>query len=220
MNGLYLPRQNGGRGLISCEMCVKAEENNLGCYIRNSNERLMEGARKAKILNSEGAQEKDKFKQDRQNVTLNGWSEKKMHGQFLQEMPDTVDKVKTWEWTKKGDLKVETEALICAVQEQTMRTKYVKFNFDKSVESPLCRLCGQKGETNHIISECKYLAQKEYKRRHDNIARLVHWTLCCKHDLSRSDKWYDHQPDCVLENERKCKILWDMTIQCDHVIEA
>ncbi|XP_068712746.1 uncharacterized protein [Montipora foliosa] len=54
------------------------------------------------------------------------------------------------------------------------------------------------------------LAQKEYKRRHDNIARLVHWKLCCK---------YEHQPEGVVENE-KCKILWDMTIQCDHVIEA
>ena len=27
------------------------------------------------------------------------------------------------------------------------------------------------------------------------------------------------QPEGVVENE-KCKILWDMTIQCDHVIEA
>ena len=94
-----------------------------------------------------------------------------------------------------------------------------KFNISKSVECPLCKLCGQKGETiNHIISECMCLAQKEYKRRHDHIARLVHWTLCCKYDLSRSEKWYDHQPDGVVENER-CKILWDMNIQCDHVIE-
>ena len=53
---LYLLRQKGGKGLISCEMCVKAEENNLAWYIKNSNERLMEGVRKTKILNSEGAQ--------------------------------------------------------------------------------------------------------------------------------------------------------------------
>ena len=53
----------------------------------------------------------------------------------------------------------------------------------------------------------------------DNIARLVHWKLCCKYDMSRGEKWYEHQPEGVVENE-KCKILWDMTIQCDHVIEA
>ena len=29
---VYLPQQKGGRGLINCEMCVKAEENNLSWY--------------------------------------------------------------------------------------------------------------------------------------------------------------------------------------------
>ena len=118
-------------------------------------------------------------------------------------MLETVDKVMTWEWIRNGDLKVETEARIFAAQEQAVRTNYIRFNIDKSVESPLCRLCGQKGETiNHIISGCMFLLRKEYKTRHDHIARLVHWKLCCKYDLSRSEKWYDHQPDGVVENER------------------
>ena len=94
----------------------------------------------------------------------------------------------------------------------------VQTDFD--LREGICRLCGQKGETiNHTISECMFLAQKEYKWRHDHIARLVHWKLCCKYDLSRSEKWYDHQPDGVVENERY-KMLWEMNIQCDHVIEA
>ena len=77
-------------------------------------------------------------------------------------MPETVDKDKAWEWTGKSDLKVETEALIIVAQEQALRTNYVKFKIDKSVYSPLCAMCNQKGETiNHILSECKMLAQKE-----------------------------------------------------------
>ena len=77
-----------------------------------------------------------------------------MHGQFTRRMPETVDKDKTWEWTRKRDLNFETEALIFAAQEQALRTNYVKFNRDKSVDSPLRRLCGQKDETiNHIIGE-------------------------------------------------------------------
>ena len=32
---VYVARQKGGRGLISCEMCVKAEDNNLAWYVRN-----------------------------------------------------------------------------------------------------------------------------------------------------------------------------------------
>ena len=36
----------------------------------------------------------------------------------------------------------------------------------------MCRLCGDRDETiNHIISECSKLAQKEYKARHDWVAR-------------------------------------------------
>ena len=34
-------------------------------------------------------------------------------------------------------------------------------------KSPLCRLCGEKGESvNHIVCECKKLVQREYKQRH------------------------------------------------------
>ena len=51
------------------------------------------------------------------------------------------------------------------------------------------------------------------------IARLVHWKLCCKNGLKRSEKWCEHQPDGVEEDER-CNILWDTTIQCDHIIKA
>ena len=70
------------------------------------------------------------------------------------------------------------------------------------MDSSLCRFCGEEGEKiNHIISECNKLAQKEYKRRQDNIAELVHWKLCCKYDIDRSKKWYEHQPESVVENE-------------------
>ena len=37
-------------------------------------------------------------------------------------MAETVDNIKTWWWTRKGDLKVETEVLIFAAQEQALRT--------------------------------------------------------------------------------------------------
>ena len=56
-------------------------------------------------------------------------------------------------------------------------------------------------------------------RRHHNIARIVHWKLCGIYNLGRVDKWYEHHPDGVIDNE-SVKILWDMTIQCDHHIEA
>ena len=40
-----------------------------------------------------------------------------MHGQFIRETMEKVDKEKTWQWLSRGDLKVGTEALLCATQE-------------------------------------------------------------------------------------------------------
>ena len=51
---VYLALQKGGRGLISCEMGVKSQENNLAWFVNNSNERLMAGVRKIKTSDSEG----------------------------------------------------------------------------------------------------------------------------------------------------------------------
>ena len=63
------------------------------------------------------------------------------------------------------------------------------------------------------------LAQKEYKRRHDNLVKIVHWKFASKCYFEAGDKWYEHEPESVLENE-DYKILWDFSIQTDHVIEA
>ena len=105
--GYTLQKQKGGGKSISCEMCVKTEENNLAWYwyVRNLKEKLMKVVRKAKIHNSEGAKEKNEFKQDRQNAALNRWVEKKMCGQF----PIIVDIASPWDHRvyKKESEKVE-----------------------------------------------------------------------------------------------------------------
>ena len=73
----------------------------------------------------------------------------------------------------QSDLKVQTEATICAAQEQALRTNYTKNKIDNTSEKPLCRMCGERGETvQHIICECKKPEQREYKRRHDTSYKI------------------------------------------------
>ena len=43
--------------------------------------------------------------------------------------------------------------------------------------------------------------------------------LCEKLNLEKKDKRYKHAPDSVREKDED-KLLWDVNIQCDHVIEA
>ena len=45
------------------------------------------------------------------------------------------------------------------------------------------------------------LVQKQYKRRHDNVARRIHWKLCKKHGLESSHRWYEHTHAEVVEND-------------------
>ena len=39
---LYVSRKEGGKGLMSCQSTIRSEENNLGRYVKNSNESLFQ----------------------------------------------------------------------------------------------------------------------------------------------------------------------------------
>ena len=71
----------------------------------------------------------------------------------------------------------------------------------------------------HTICEYKELAQREYKRRHVTVAKLVHWILFEKHNLERKEKWYEHCPEGVVE-DHDVRLIWDINIQCDNVMET
>ena len=86
--------------------------------------------------------------------------------------------------------------------------------------SPLCRMCGTRNEAiSCIASECGRLAQKKYKQRHYSVGRHIHWHFSEKLGFNWSRLWYEHETESVAENEN-FKILWDFTIQFDHMIEA
>ena len=53
-----------------------------------------------------------------------------------------------------------------------------------------------------MVRECSKHAQREYRRRHDNVARIVHWEMCRLYEMNRADKWFEHQPSSVQETDR------------------
>ena len=129
-----------------------------------------------------------------------------MHGQFLRETEGMQDQ-RRWQWLKAGELKRETKSLICAAEEQALRTNAIKNGINHQDESLLCRLCKEKVESvTHIASSCSVLDGKKYRKRHDKLEKKVHWLLCKKFEIECEDKWFSHQPEPVLEND-KCKIF-------------
>ena len=128
------------------------------------------------------------------------WKNKKMYGQFVREMPETDEK-ETWYWLRKADLKVETEAMLCAAQKQAIRTNYVKHKIDKTVQSPLCRMCDKKCKTmSHIVSECGKLAQRS--TREGTITAIPE-------DLRVSEKEKE-KIERYQELKRKIKRMWNI----------
>ena len=161
---LYIPRKEGGRGLLNVEDVINLAVIGLERYVCNSNERLLAAARAANEYEGDSEIE---YKVRKTKEGCHAWKEKTLHGQFLRQTENEAGNDR-WNWLRNTGIKRGTESMIMAAQEQAIRTNVIKAKIDKTQEESKCRMCGQVDETvNHIISECSNLAQKEYKRRHD-----------------------------------------------------
>ena len=87
----------------------------------------------------------------------------------------------SWVWLQNGALKKETESLIVASHNQSIRTNLVKAKIDKNQKDTLWQLCKKADKSiDDVVSGCSKLAQKKYKRRHVNLSRKIHWKLVRK----------------------------------------
>ena len=117
------------------------------------------------------------LKRSKKEKRLEGWEKKVLHGQYLRQTKE-VRSDQCWAWLQSGDLKRETESLIVAAQNQSIRTKLVKTKIDKTPGDSSCRVCRKVYQSiDHNIRGCSKLVEKEYKRRHDNLGKIVHWKL-------------------------------------------
>ena len=108
------------------------------------------------------------MKRSKKEKRLEDWEEKVLHDQYLRQTKE-VRYDQCWAWLQNGDLKRETESLIVALENQSIRTNLVKARIYKSQGDSLCRVCRKVDESiDHIVSGCSKCTQKEYKRRHDN----------------------------------------------------
>ena len=214
MNSLLALRNEGGRGLKSVEQTIRTEEYSLSDYIKNEDKgynRLLKGLAKEET--------KAEYKNEQKEKWVKDWKEKPLHGQYAK-LTEKYDTKKTYKWIRNGYMKKETEGLITAAQDQALPTRWRKVNIEKQTGTSKCRMCNEKDETIfHILSECSKLAQGEYRKRHDKVAQIVHWNLCKRYELPHVKNWYEHVAEKVLENQ-KAKILWDFSIQTDHIIQA
>ena len=91
------------------------------------------------------------FKVKRRNERSIVLKQKKLHGQFFNQIEDVAGEEK-WLWLRDGSVKRETESLIMATQEQAIRANAIKAKIDKTQAESKCRLCGKvDGTVNHSV---------------------------------------------------------------------
>ena len=103
---LYLPRKEGGRGLMSVGDCVELAILGLQNYIQKSNERLITSARRD--LEDEELGTEKEFKAQRKGDRKSELEAKALHGQHFRQTKEFSD-IESWRWLREGELKKETE---------------------------------------------------------------------------------------------------------------
>ena len=122
---IYVQRTLGGRGLLGVEDTVSFECVALYYYFRDHTDVLMK-----KVLSSGFVKTPadisivpNAFK-DHLNVThFQNWQDKPLHGQYVWNLQD-ITCSNSFGWLVHSDLKIETENLILAAQDQALNTKY------------------------------------------------------------------------------------------------
>ena len=79
------------------------------------------------------------MKRSKKEKRLEDWEEKVLHGQYFRQTKE-VKRDQYWVWLQNRDLKRETESLIVAAQNQSIRTNLVKAKIDKGQGDSLCRV--------------------------------------------------------------------------------
>ncbi|KAJ8018646.1 hypothetical protein HOLleu_43265 [Holothuria leucospilota] len=126
-----------------------------------------------------------------------------------------------YKWLSCTGLKIETEALITAAQDQALNTKSHQANIMKVTTDSKCRMCTETDETvNHLVAGCQKLAATEYLERHNKVAAALHLEICRHYGIPTAEQhpWL-HRPETVNETDG-VKILWDFEVRTDKVITA
>ena len=92
---LYLPRKEGGRGLIGIEECVRRESKSFHGHLRESTEWMLQAALMEKVIVEEESLQD--YQRRRKDEKVKNWKEKALHGAFVQrDYRKRHDKVAPW----------------------------------------------------------------------------------------------------------------------------
>jgi hypothetical protein len=220
----HLSRSKGGRGITDLRARHKNQIDQLRAYFHktalqtNIYAAIVNTDKKLTPLNLHSRQltGRELYTEDQ---LMNQWMSKELHGRHPHLLQQAhIDQQASVAWLTQGNVFVETEGFMCAIQDQVMATRSYRSHIikDPNLNTTKCRMCGDNNETiEHIISGCRVLAPKEYINRHNNVAKIIHIELGLKYGyVTEKQPYYRYTPQEFIENER-CKVYWDKNILTD-----
>ena len=204
---MYLPRKEGGRGMINLEMTYKTTSILHAVLQQEKKKKLYSVAKESRKFkfhlnmaqeeidtNMKPTKAAKDIKKKAKNASLEdmkkGWREKPLHGKYpLRTDHADVDKTTTHQWLSSSSLKGETEGLILTAQDQSISTRVYQTRMVENGANPNCTLCTEQEEAvDNIISTLRTIVNTEYLQRHDRVAKFILWALCKNFNLLHTEK--------------------------------
>ena len=70
-------------------------------YVQQSNEPMLKVESKKETIKTKETVRPEEFKRMQINAREQAWKEKRMHGQYIRDIDESIDKDNTWGWLKK-----------------------------------------------------------------------------------------------------------------------
>ena len=234
---LYLPRSEGGRGLVCIvdlhdRTCIR-----LAQYLkdredvpalaavlqhhesrpsRKSIPKLANTVLQRLRLTSLDTANKETVKQALNDNRRRELRAMPLHGRYWARVDGILDMQLSFSCFRSQTMRPETEGFLIACQDQVIATRNNMRHIHKRHDVvDLCRVCGAPGENmDHIIACCPALARTAYIARHNFVVQALHRALCKQHGLPSSKQLVQ------VTSSASCKLMWEISIPPDRVIKA
>ena len=118
--------------------------------------------------------------------------QKRMHGVLFENEERHVDTQNSSLWLKKGNISPQEEGMLCKLQDRNL--------FHNIQTCPHCHMGNM--TVDHLATNCGKLLNHDYKKRHNDIVRNIHFMFARKYGLQKSARLKNYKVQNVISNQR------------------
>lgn len=219
MDRLYLKREELGRGL--CNIEEKAEQMLLNLYnhiyqrfevkpiIENEKASgTFLGTIKEYLITKYEESGLDTLVLNQKKKRMEKIQSKAMHSVIFQNEDNVIDVKESSVWLKHGNITAKEEAMLTKLQDRNI-----------FYDNKKCSHCNQARKTvDHLATQCGRKLDFDYKKRHNDIVRCIHFHYALKFGFSKTKKIKNYRVESVLINDQ-AKIKSDVPIRTELRLE-